>query len=270
MRRRTRLYYIAALTLAAAAACGGLSPERESGNVDPAVGAAGSSGGAGSLDTSASRATAGAGATTTGTPDPTPASSVPQKHRALATTCDHQRPAGNARPYGEPSPCPQDGGSCELREDCPTCRAACIDYEDGLGPQCVSGSGECLSDADCTAKDNGRCWENRGDWFCTYDTCYSDATCSSGGPCACEGESGSPGNTCLPGNCQKDTDCGGNGYCSPTFGTCGDYGGVVAYYCHTAADTCLDDADCRQGGAGYCMYSPEVGHWSCGYARCVG
>jgi len=272
MRRRI-FFYVAGLTVAAGAACGGLSHERESGSVDSSVGAAGNGGGAGAAGTGLSHATAGAGgvAPATGTPPPTAALPVPQKHRALATTCDHQRAAGNARPYGEPSACPEDGGSCAAPEGCPTCRSACVDYGEGLGPRCVSGNGECVSDADCTAMDNGRCWDNRGYWFCTYDTCYSDVTCTSGGPCACEGESGSPGNTCLPGNCQTDADCGAKGYCSPTFGTCGNYSGVIAYYCHTSADTCLDDADCVSSmGAGYCMYSPEVGHWSCGYGQCVG
>jgi hypothetical protein len=204
-------------------------------------------------------------------PLPDLAGRVPQKHRALATACDHERLPGYARHYGEPTPCPQDGGSCEVQESCPTCRVACVDYGEGAGAQCVTGNGECLIDADCTANDNGRCFVNRGLQFCTYDTCYSDATCSSGGPCACEGESGSPGNTCLPGNCQTDADCGGNGYCSPTLGGCGNYTGVIAYYCHTPTDRCLDDSDCvSEQGPGYCMYTPEVGHWTCGYGQCVG
>jgi hypothetical protein len=87
----------------------------------------------------------------------------------------------------------------------------------------------------------------------------------------CEGESRPLGNACLPGNCQTDGDCGSSGYCSPTFGGCGDYGGVIAYYCHTPADTCIDDSDCvSPERAGYCMYSPEVGRWACGYGQCVG
>jgi hypothetical protein len=108
--------------------------------------------------------------------------------------------------------------------------------------------------------------------LCTYDTCYSDSSCTLGGPCACEGESGSPGNSCVRGNCRTDADCGSNGYCSPTLGGCGNYGGVVGYYCHTAADTCVNDSECVMPmmPPGYCMYSPEVGHWACGYGQCVG
>jgi hypothetical protein len=197
---------------------------------------------------------------------------IPQKHRAAGATCDRERPAGSFRPYDEsPVACPQDGGTCPVPDLCPRCRAACIDY--GKGPLCAVSYGPgCLADSECTEGDQGRCWDNRGVAFCTYDTCYSDATCSSGGPCACEGESGSPGNTCLPGNCQTDTDCGASGYCSPTLGGCGNYGGVIGYYCHTAADSCVDDTECTDPtrGSGYCMYSPEVGHWSCGYGQCVG
>jgi hypothetical protein len=252
----------------ASAACGGLSHDPESSGA--VGGSSGSTGRAGN-GSSATAGTGGAPATTD-TPPPVSSPRVPEKHRAQAVACDHERPAGNARPYNEPVPCPGDGGTCPLAFDCPTCRSECIDYDDGSGPRCVTSAGECVSDADCTAQDNGRCWDNRGSWFCTYDSCYSDSTCNDGGPCACEGESGSPGNACLPGNCQTDANCGSKGYCSPTFGGCGRYSGVIAYYCHTAADTCLDDADCIDPtvGGGYCMYAPEVGHWACGYGQCVG
>ncbi|HKO91194.1 MAG TPA: hypothetical protein VJU61_08580 [Polyangiaceae bacterium] len=278
MRQRTG-FCLGWLALASIAACGGLSQERASENANPEVVGAGSGGSSttaassnGGTSSSQPTASSGGSSSTTTPPHPTPTRPVPEKHRALATTCDHQRPPGNARSYSDPIPCPQDGGSCPTVEGCSICRSACIDYGEGLGPQCVTSNGECVSDADCTANDNGRCNNNREYWSCSYDTCYSDATCTSGGPCACEGESGSLGNTCLSGNCRTDADCPGSGYCSPTLGGCGNYGGVVGYYCHTAADTCLDDADCASPtqGPGYCLYAPEVGHWSCGYGQCVG
>ena len=282
MRGRTG-WYLTGFAWAAIAACGGLSHERDSqvGNSAAGAGANGVSGaggkaggnGLGNAGTGSVHS-ASAGAAGSSSPSLPPQSTrIPEKHRALATSCDHQRPPGNAGLYGEAIACPQDGGTCPVPDGCDTCRSACLDYGDGGGPRCVSSYGECLRDADCTAQDNGRCSNNRGNFFCTYDTCYSDATCTGGGPCACEGESGSPGNTCLPGNCRTDADCGGsNGFCSPTFGGCGDYGGVIAYYCHTAADTCVDDADCTSSpqGAGYCMYIPDVGHWTCGYGQCAG
>jgi hypothetical protein len=196
-----------------------------------------------------------------------PAPRVPAKHRASAASCDDQRPSGNARPY-ESQPCTQDSECASACSD-NSCRAACLDY--GEGPVCASAVGDCLRDADCTAGANGRCNNNREYWTCSYDQCFSDAACTSGGPCACEGESGALGNACLPGNCQTDADCGNAGYCSPTFGGCGNYSGVIAYYCHTRGDACVDDSDCvSPEQAGYCMYSPEVGHWACGYGQCVG
>lgn len=79
--------------------------------------------------------------------------------------------------------------------------------------------------------------------------------------------------TCLAGNCRTDSDCANGGYCSPTLGQCGNYTGVIGYYCHTPSDECTDDSDCTgnpTSGPGYCMYSPEVAHWLCSYSHCVG
>jgi hypothetical protein len=161
---------------------------------------------------------------------------VPEKHRAAAAACDDQRPPGD-------------------------------------GPGYFEGS-ECSNDAECSAGHNGRCESFRSRTACTYDECAVDADCTSTGPCACEAAFWSDANACLPGNCRTDADCaGGEGYCSPTFGDCGDYSGVIAYYCHAPDDTCIDDADCAGNamqGPGYCMYRPELGHWACGYGQCQG
>jgi hypothetical protein len=161
---------------------------------------------------------------------------VPEKHRAAPVACDDQRPPGGGRAF-------------------------------------FVGS-ECTQDAECSAGHNGRCQDFRGTSACTYDECAVDADCSSSGPCACEGAFWSDANACLPGNCRIDADCsGGGGYCSPTFGDCGNYSGVIAYYCHTPEDNCIDDSDCggnEMQGPGYCMYRPELGHWECGYGQCVG
>jgi hypothetical protein len=138
-------------------------------------------------------------------------------------------------------------------------------------PSQGQGTGECSRDADCTNGDNGRCSSNRGLSRCTYDVCFEDAECTGGGPCACGGGFGAA-NACLPGNCQVDADCGSGGYCSPTFGDCGNYSGVIAYYCHTPNDACVDDSECTNAEVprGYCMYRPERGYWVCGYGQCVG
>jgi hypothetical protein len=73
-------------------------------------------------------------------------------------------------------------------------------------------------------------------------------------------------NVCLGGNCRVDADCGPGGYCSPSFGSCGAYAGVVGYYCHTAKDKCVDDAEC----ASDCRYDTIMGAWACGTSSCAG
>jgi hypothetical protein len=160
----------------------------------------------------------------------------PAKHRAAGEVCDHQRPPGD-----------------ECAGDC---------YE----------GAECTDDADCGAGENGRCESFRGSRQCTVDECFSDGDCAPGTLCGCESAFWSDANTCMPGNCRTDADCGSRGFCSPSFGDCGAYSGVVGYYCHTAQDECTNDEDCidPSAGAGYCMYGPVAGRWVCGYGQCVG
>jgi hypothetical protein len=80
-----------------------------------------------------------------------------------------------------------------------------------------------------------------------------------------------PINTCKAGNCRVDKDCGGGaGYCSPTLGPCGNYAGVVAYYCHTPQDKCTDDADCAAQGGGDCRLNQVSGAWECQTSQCAG
>ena len=40
----------------------------------------------------------------------------------------------------------------------------------------------------------------------------------------------------------------------------------IAYFCHTAADTCVNDTDCD---AGKCQFDSMAGHWHCGCAMCA-
>jgi hypothetical protein len=125
------------------------------------------------------------------------------------------------------------------------------------------GAGACMHDADCTMGTNGRCNMNMtGAVFCrcTYDVCAHDTDCMTGQTCACHGADLHQGsNECVPGNCRVDADCGASGYCSPTIGGCG---GLVGYYCHTAADTCIDDGDCN-GSLQACEYDGTAMHWAC-------
>ena len=137
---------------------------------------------------------------------------------------------------------------------------------------------DCRAHADCTDGENGRCVGNGHDgWGCTYDSCFVDSDCAGDATtariCACEGGSRSDNNVCLAGNCRVDADCGSAGYCSPSFGDCGNYFGVAGYYCHTSSDECVDDADCKADGThpmGYCAFKPTVGRWQCSNLNCVG
>jgi hypothetical protein len=73
-----------------------------------------------------------------------------------------------------------------------------------------------------------------------------------------------------------DTDCGANGFCSPSYGSCGKFGGEYeGVYCHTAKDTCVNDSDCTGGGAngdgpGLCAFDTESNAWACSYTFCAG
>lgn len=130
------------------------------------------------------------------------------------------------------------------------------------------GGGECGSDADCTDGDNGRCIQGRGQ-FCTYDTCYADSDCGTG---VCECGQGVGNNHCVSqGNCQVDTDCSGGQFCSPSLGSCGPYGGVVGYFCHTPEDECVNDSDCTGSSPdAHCSFNEESDRWTCSTAFCVG
>jgi hypothetical protein len=129
-----------------------------------------------------------------------------------------------------------------------------------------SGAFACQKDGDCTAGTNGRCREFGGPvgCFCSYDTCAKDADCPTGQTCACHGSPyNEASNTCVPGNCRVDADCGPGFSCSPTVpegGWCGNVGG---YYCHTPADSCLDDSDCATAGNRFCAYSTTDARWTC-------
>jgi hypothetical protein len=136
----------------------------------------------------------------------------------------------------------------------------------GAGGIPASSFGDCETDADCTSGFNGRCVQERG-MYCSYDDCFADDDCESGAVCLC-GDAEGTGNSCSEAGCRVDADCPGS-WCSPTFGTCGGYSGVVAYACHTAADECVDDADC-DGLWGYCWYSPMAARWVCGTDVCAG
>ncbi len=157
---------------------------------------------------------------------------------------------------------------------CPTTRPPGVNMEGGA-PFDAGPYGFCTDDSQCTAGTNGRCTpsgHNAGP-SCQYDTCFADSDCAKGQICECGGPAGIGryANTCLSGNCRVDSDCGAGGYCSPSYGTsCGAYGGIAGYFCHTAQDTCTDDSQCTAQPNGYCGYQPMTGSWSCIYSFCAG
>jgi hypothetical protein len=137
----------------------------------------------------------------------------------------------------------------------------------------------CMTDSECNdGGQNGRCLPGGriAGCQCTYDTCFADADCHGGGPCDCRAGAGIAGpgfsatNICKGGDCRTDRDCGPGGYCSPTLGGCGAYGGVTDYRCHTPKDKCVDDSDCQAQGGGDCRYEPTSGAWTCQTSQCAG
>ncbi|MCC6998658.1 MAG: hypothetical protein IT370_28865 [Deltaproteobacteria bacterium] len=106
--------------------------------------------------------------------------------------------------------------------------------------------GDCQTDADCSAGQNGRCITGGSrvqQNMCTYDSCFTDADCkaSSGGPCECNSWGG---NSCLAGDCQVDADCA-SGSCGRA-NAIGCGGGPASYWCRTGKDSCVDDDDCKK------------------------
>lgn len=158
----------------------------------------------------------------------------PERHRPTADTCDSIRMAPDPE-IPDPNP----------------------------GPPYIT----CTEHADCTEGANGRCiTRGRDGYQCTYDLCFTDDDCDF----VCRCGSGYSANVCLRnGNCNVNADCGAGGFCSPTYGSCGDYSGTVAYYCHTPQDECVDDSDCG-GYPNYCAYDTVGGRWTCQDSHCAG
>jgi len=173
---------------------------------------------------------------------------------------------------------------------CPAQRAPNSVSVDGCQNDSTVNNGEyvsCTQDSDCTTGTNGRCLEDGPlacMTYCSYDTCFSDSDCPSNQPCECRSSaSDSMANMCeTGGNCRIDADCGQSGYCSPsqvnnfcycpssalcpsvTYCSpgpcvCGDSCGH-GYFCHTPADTCVDDSDCD---GTTCNYDTLNNRWSC-------
>jgi hypothetical protein len=119
---------------------------------------------------------------------------------------------------------------------------------------------ECTQDSDCTAGTNGRCL-NYHRTVCSYDDCFSDSDCRGVEPCQCRPSATSmfPNYCVIGSNCRLDSDCGPNGFCSPSMSDC--MGTPSGYFCHTPQDTCVNDSDCSNPQT--CEYDKQSYHWSC-------
>jgi hypothetical protein len=157
------------------------------------------------------------------------ASEIPPEHRALAAACSPTPADANAPIY--------------------TYGAAGI---------------PCTSDAQCGSDGGlpGHCLRGA----CAIDECLTDGDCSGGGACVCSvGSIGSDLveklNYCAHGNCRIDSDCGAGGYCVPSASLCVS---PVGFFCHTAADTCVDPAiDCPSSCVSACSYFVDRGAFAC-------
>jgi hypothetical protein len=161
----------------------------------------------------------------------------------------------NHRPTG--ATCPQQRGPGMLPTQC--------SYDAGPPPAC-------LRDSDCTQGNNGRCLHPDltppvCEVACSYDQCFTDSDCPAMEPCDCRpSATSSVANVCFGGShCRIDSDCGPGGYCSPSEGY-GAFNCYVAYFCHTPADTCVNDTDCDSGK---CQYDSTAAHWRCGGPMCA-
>lgn len=133
----------------------------------------------------------------------------------------------------------------------------------------------CTTDADCAPDGSATAFATCLRGQCSFDHCLTDADCGATEVCVCAndyygGNAAYHANICVPANCRVDSDCGPSGYCSPSRGACGSFAG---YYCHTAADTCVDPTqDCTGCGAGApaCVYEPTSSKFVCGWGGCAG
>jgi hypothetical protein len=125
----------------------------------------------------------------------------------------------------------------------------------------------CMVDADCVG---APCKDFGTVKVCDPNFCTTDSDCAAPNDlCACSGQyNASAGSTCVQADCHTDADCGPGGYCSPSIvGYCGQTH-LAGFFCHTCADTCVNDKDCTSPA--FCGFDPTVGHWACALQICAG
>jgi hypothetical protein len=152
------------------------------------------------------------------------------------------------------------GGSPALPGSRPTAVACSVT------PNYLPGSPEvsCTTLADCTDGGTTSPYTACRGGKCALDQCLTDSDCPSGQACGCAGQFGGNAihtNACVPAQCRVNSDCDRSvGICSPTKGYCGN---LLGYYCHTAEDSCITDADCCDQSIPSCQYQPSLGHFAC-------
>jgi Cys-rich repeat protein len=122
----------------------------------------------------------------------------------------------------------------------------------------------CASLADC--QDGGAANQGCLGGSCSLDQCLTDSDCPTGEACGCSAAFHGNGyylNECVPAQCRTNADCGAGFACSPS--NAGYCSSLAGFYCHSAADTCVADADCcpRTFPAPQCVYQPALGHFAC-------
>jgi hypothetical protein len=161
---------------------------------------------------------------------------VPSKHRSTSSPACAPTPIPADPVIPDAGLVPGANFACHVNADCTQgMRGRCVLYDSTMGPSGIAGT------------------------QCVYDECLKDTDCPAGGVCSCDG------NSCLAGNCRVDSDCGPGRFCSPSEDPCSSPPlQVIGYFCHTAADECIDNTDCDPAKfQSTCIFDMSVGHWNC-------
>lgn len=192
--------------------------------------------------------------------------------------------------------------------DALTCAPSSPPADETCSPRVVPPSNQssrsgCKSDAECTARPQGRCVKTgHPDWppsvgaaerpsplfaeppvpppatACVYDTCTSNADCPSGTRCRCG--TGDERNRCIGlDRCRSDHDCGDSSLCACGEGgepnvcrpgncrTDADCGSerCLAAFCTSKADACVENKGCKAPDDRWaeCVYEPSKHHRVC-------
>lgn len=257
-----RLVLLAAVSGAAVltTACAGRSVDDDDGGAGESSGATGGAGGSGNQ-------VAGGG----GTGGSPVAGSGGTPVAGSAGTAPVGRPPYGCQPSGLWSGS-ENLQSCEGGFVHRTSNAACPlpprDSGDGGAGNEPVDAYNCTTDADCTQRPNGYCFE---EYFpfptgqCHY-ACESDADCGAGSVCSCEGYRHASDSQevmlgrCVRATCSTDADCADGLLCISAFDNpiCGG-AHTSGFHCQRPDDSCSASADCGRGW----LCAQNAGRFSC-------